>query len=275
MRARPLYYASIPMRRRSGGRAVWSVIALFSLVAALVGCRRSTSGKTDASAKAALAPFAARSWLESLEAPGFAPAKVALPLGAKSPRPILVALHGDDDRPEWPCGSYHHVTRLRAFVVCPTGIARGDRFTLRTISATKAELRALLPALKARHGSYVAKGSIVLAALGPSVAQALEIALEEPSFFSHLVLIDGSLDGLTLGVAERFAAAGGKSVLVVCTQDAEACKARADERLGALERAGVETRVLLAPSARGLDGDVTVLLAKEFPSLVRGEPRWQ
>jgi hypothetical protein len=264
--------------RQSGGRASRSVAALVLLALAipLAGCRRSSTSKTapSASAKPSLSPLGSASWLSPLAAPGFAAAQLALPLGARSPRPLLVALHGDDDRPEWLCGSYHHVVRSRAFVLCPTGVARGDRFTVGSTLVTKNELRALLPALKARYGPYLAKGSVVLAALGPSVPQAFEMALEEPSFFSRLVLVDGSLEGLTLGVAQRFATAGGKSVLVVCSAGSP-CRAGAAERLRALERAGVETRLLAPEKGSGLDGEVTALLAKEWPRFVREEPRWQ
>jgi hypothetical protein len=264
--------------RQSGGRAFWSVPALVLLALAIApaGCRRSSSSKTapSASAKLSLAPLREKSWLSPLGAPGFAPAKLALPLGTKSPRPLLVALHGDDDRPEWLCGTYHHVVRSRAFVLCPTGLARGERFTLGSTLVTKNELRALLPALKARYGPYLAKGSIVLAALGPSVPQALEIALEEPSFFSRLVLVDGSLEGLTQGVVERFATAGGKSVLVVCSPGSP-CRTGAAEHLRSFERAGVETRLLAPEKGSGLDGEITALLTKEWPWFVREEPRWQ
>jgi hypothetical protein len=264
--------------RQRGGPAFWSVAALvlLALASAMAGCRRSSSSRTapSASAKALLSPLASQSWILPLAAPGFAAAQLALPLGARSPRPLLVALHGDDDRPEWLCGSYHHIVRSRAFVLCPTGFARGDRFTLGSTLVTKNELRALLPALKARYGPYLAKGSVVLAALGPSVPQALEIALEEPSFFSRLVLIDGSLERLTLGVVQRFASAGGKSVLVVCSAGSP-CRAGAAEHLRSLERAGVETRLLAPEKGSGLDGEITALLTNEWPWFVRQEPRWQ
>jgi hypothetical protein len=267
--------------RRSGRRAFGSFPAQVSLLlvvlcAGLAGCRRSSSTGTapSASAQRAVLPLAASSWLATLEAEAVTPARVALPLGAKSPRPLLVALHGDDDRPEWTCGSYHHVTAARAFVLCPSGVPRGERFTLGTTPATRSELRALLPALKTRYAPYLAKGSVILAALGPSVAQAVDIALEEPSFFSRLLLVDGAVDRFTTGVVQRFATAGGKSVWLVCSTGS-ACEADAADRLQALERAGVETRLLKPDRGHGLDGEITALLHKEWGSLVREDPRWQ
>ena len=209
----------------------------------------------------------------SVEVPDHAPALLAVPLGAKSPRPLLIALHGDNDRPEWTCGSYRHIAP-RAFILCPTGIARADRFTLRDTPTTRGELRALLPAIKARFGPHLAKGSVVLAGIGPSVQQAIQIALEEPAFFSRLVLVDGALDELTRGRVQRFATAGGKAVLAVCTP-ASGCRAGAVDRQRVFEHAGVDARMLAPDRGQGLDGEVTSLLAREWPSFVRGEPPWQ
>jgi hypothetical protein len=271
---------STSMRRT--GRGTWSSgavlgLAVLSSFLALEGCRRSRSTGTvgsAASASVALAPLAAPSWLVALEVDKFAPAKVAVPLGARRPRPIVVALHGDDDRPEWTCGSYRHASP-RSFVLCPSGVAReGGRFGLGSIESTKLELRALLPALKARFGSHAAKGSVVLAALGPSVEQAIDLALEEPSFFARLLLIDGSLSHLSSGVVERFAAAGGRRVFVICSKGS-ACESDAGERVASLERAGVETKLAKPERGRGLDAEITALVAREWPWFIRDDPRFQ
>jgi hypothetical protein len=237
---------------------------------ALGACRRSRS---SGNAAPPLAPLAG-SWLASLTVPRFAPAKVALPLGARRPRPLIVALHGDDDRPEWPCGSYHHVARS-AFVLCPSGPARsGDRFGLGSIDATRAELRASLPRVKSRFGTHLAKGAVVLGALGPSVEHAISIALEEPAFFSRLVLIDGPYSAWSSGAAERFGKAGGVRVLFVCTSGA-ACEADASDHALRLKRSGIDARQVSTTRGRGLDGETTALLAREWAWLVAGDVRWK
>jgi hypothetical protein len=241
------------------------------------GSRKSGSApspSTSASARA-LPPLAAPSWLAALDVPGFGEARVALPLGSRKPRPIVAVIHGDDDRPEWPCGSYHHASSARAFVLCLRGVPRDDgRFGLGDPAATRAELRAALPALKARYGEHVAKGPIVLAATGPGVERAISVALEEPKFFAALVLVDGSLASFSSGVIERYARAGGKRVLLVCTPNSP-CRAEAVERMLALKRARLDVHLFEPPHGFGLDGEITASIQKEWAWLVGGDARWQ
>lgn len=240
-------------------------------VLVLASCRRSRDGGKS---PPPIPPLAASSWLVSLEVPGFTEAKVAVPLGVRRPRPLVVALHGADDRPEWPCGSYRHVARS-AFVLCPSGPpGSNDRFALGPFEATRSELRAALPKLKARFDQHLAKGAVVLAALGPSVEQAISLALEEPTFFSRLVLIDGPFARFTVGPAERFGRAGGVRVLFVCTTGA-ACEADASERVLLLKRAGSDARAATTERGQGLDGETTALIAREWAWLVSGDPRWK
>src|SRR5688500_18592409 len=39
--------------------------------------------------------------LQDLPVPGYGVAVVSMPLGAREPRPVVLALHGNYDRPEW------------------------------------------------------------------------------------------------------------------------------------------------------------------------------
>jgi hypothetical protein len=245
------------------------VFGCFVLAVISVGCH--SQKKRGA---AGLVPLSAPSWLSSLEVPGFGAARVSVPLGATAPKPLLIALHGDRDRPEWTCGSYRHVVSSRAFILCPEGVARADRdFTLGTSEETSTELRKALPALKSRFKGYLSPGSVVLAALGPAVDQAIELALKEPSFFSHLLLVDGSTRRFTPPAATRFGSAGGKRVLVVCSVGA--CESDLEQRLRALAPVGVAARIVRVEQGHGLDAEVVARLRSEFPWLVSGEPRFR
>jgi hypothetical protein len=246
-------------------RATWLLTAFL----ALAGCH----GQKKRAAND-LPPLAASTWLVPIEAPGFGLALASVPLGARSPRPVLIALHGDHDRPEWACGSYRHIARGTPFILCPRGVARPDHeFTLGTPSNTAEELRQALPALKKRFTSHVAAGPVVFAGLGPSVEHVIDLALKEPSFFSHLLLVDGSTRRLTVSAATRFGSAGGRRVLVVCSPGA--CDADVEERVRALGPAGVATRVVHAQSGRGLDAEMVKTLRTEFPWLISEVPRWR
>lgn len=255
------------------GGLFWPILLVALLAFLVAGCRCSGT-KSSETASLVLQPLQARSWAVWLQVPGFGRARVAVPLGARSARPLVIALHGDADRPEWPCGSYHHAGSQRGIVLCPDGEAHpgGVLRGLGTPRRTSQELRAALPALKGRFEKHLAKGPAVLAALGPSVDHAIDIARQEPSFFSYLVLVDGSLARLTPPITTRYAAAGGKRVLIVCTR--AGCDPEVARKVLALRSAGVDARVLRVPGAFGLDGKATRAIRGEWDWLVRGDARW-
>src|SRR5262249_47960025 len=87
---------------------------------------------------------------------GYPDAVVSLPRGAESPRPIVVATHGNYDTPEWQCKTWREIVGDRAFILCPRGIARPDspapddiRFTYSNNQELERELSAGLAALQA------------------------------------------------------------------------------------------------------------------------------
>lgn len=247
------------------------VIALFALCMALLACG---SKQKRARGSVTLPALAASSWLLSLPVPGYGAARVALPLGAREPRPLVLAIHGALDRPEWQCGSYRGIAGGRSFILCPQGDAREPSgFTLGSPEDTESELRAAISALKARFSAHVARGPVVLSALGPGVDHALALALAEPSFFSHLVLVNGSLARLTPAFATRFGHAGGKRVLCVCS--AGGCDADAERRVQSLRPAGVDARLIAAERGQGLDAEVAQTLKRHWAWLVSSDPRWR
>ena len=254
----------------SFARGLLHLSCVFGAWLLLLGCH----GQKKSSASKGLPPLTASSWLVPLEVRGFGQALAAVPFGASAPSPVLIAIHGDHDRPEWACGSYRSVVQRRAFILCPRGVARPDHeFTLGTSVNTADELRQALPALKARFGAHVAAGSVVLAGLGPAVEHVIELALKEPSFFSHLLLVDGSTRRLTLPAATRFGAAGGRRVLALCSPGA--CDADVEDRLRALGPTGVAARVVRAQRGHGLDAEMVKTLRGGFAWLVSGEQRWR
>lgn len=237
--------------------ALVMIVAFGTLSAACSSKRKSRAG--------ALPPLTAPSWLVPIQAKELGEAKLAVPLGAQKPRALLIALHGEVDRPEWQCGSYRGITHGRSFILCPAGSAGPDE--------SARELRAAISATKQRFGAHVARGPVVLAALGPGVDRALALALEEPSFFSHLVLVNGSLARLTPAFATRFGQAGGKRVLVVCSPSG--CDPDSDVRAQSLRPQGVEARLVVPPRGQGLDADVASAIEKQWSWLVASDARWQ
>ena len=166
-----------------------------------------------------LTALAASSWLIELEVAGFGKAALAVPLGANAPRPIVIALHGSADRPEWACAALRSIAGPAPFVLCPRGVARADfsasdaRYTFGSVDDTARELRAALAALKQRFGVYVAAGPVVLAGFELGADQVAWIAVQEPAFFARLLLIEPQPTSWPSSRAALFGRAGGQRVL--------------------------------------------------------------
>src|SRR5689334_2604590 len=68
---------------------------------------------------------AAQPFIE-LPVEGHGAAVVSLPLGARDKRPVVIATHGNYDRPEWQCEVWREIVGDAAFVLCPRGSMRPD-----------------------------------------------------------------------------------------------------------------------------------------------------
>lgn len=221
-----------------------------------------------------LLPLSAASWRTELAVPGFGPAQVALPLGATTPRPIVVVLHGARDRAEWQCGSFRGVFGGRVFIVCPQGQAAGSEggfYGFGSYDDTSAELRAALAALKARFGKHVAPSPIVLVGYGEGAAFAADLARQEPKFFARVALVNGDPAKLSSTAAKVFVEHGGKRMLFFCT-DAD-CQSLGSQRALWLSRSGVTAKSVQANVGPYLDAAFTTALQKEIPWLLEGDPR--
>jgi hypothetical protein len=114
---------------------------------------------------------------------------------------------------------------------------------------------------------------VVLAALGPSVDYAIGLAIQEPKFFSRLLLVDGSTRRLTPAAAMRFAGLGGKRVLIVCGRSG--CDADVEERAVSLRPGGVHSRAVKLENGQGLDAEVVARIAREWSWLTADDTRWR
>jgi predicted esterase len=220
-----------------------------------------------------LAPFTEKSWSTSLEVKGFGPATVALPLGAKTARPIVVVLHGARDKPEWQCGTFRGLLGPSVFVLCPQGIAAGDGlYGIGSFDDATAELRAGLAALKAKYAPYVAPSPIVLFGYGEGAAVAADLARQEPSFFARVALVNGSPASWSSSATKIFAERGGKRVLFFC--GTRACDDSGAERTLWLTRAGASAKSVKHDVGPYLDQRMVDALRGELPWLLEGDARF-
>lgn len=220
-----------------------------------------------------LAPLVAESWRIDLPVPEFEPASVAVPLGARAPRPVVIALHGIADRAEWQCGTWTGIARAQAFVLCPRGVRKGQVETFTDVGRTERELRAALKALKHRFGAHVAPGPVVLAGYSLGATHAVAIAKQEPSFFSRLVLVEGGHEAISATIAAVFARGGGKRVLFACGQ--AACEKAAERRMLFIRRAGAEAELVSAPGVgHALESRMAAAIRERWAWLTEGDPRF-
>jgi len=222
------------------------------------------------SSSPALAPLQGATALVPLPVPGFRDAVVSLPLGASTPRTVVLALHGNFDRPEWQCEVWRRITGGEVFVLCPRGVPRTDvpkeldRWEWGSVAKTKAELVAALAALRARYPGYVDAGPRVFTgfSLGAILGARL---LQDPELdLGAAVLIEGGYQGWTLAKAKGLKPRL-RRLLFACGQTD--CRNAYRYQLGRLfEQAGLSSSVVADVKA-GHTYD------EPLASLVQGE--WQ
>ena len=249
--------------RRTAVRASLSALAVVTL---LLGCASSKRRELE--------PLESRSWRIELPVPGFAAASVALPLGATVARPVAVVLHGARDRADWQCGSFRGVLGGKLFILCPRGEPSevAERFSFRSVDAAAQELRAALSALKTHYGAHVAPGPVMLVGYDEGAFTAVELARQEPSFFSRVMLVKGDPAAFSPSSAAIFAARGGKRVLFFCTEPE--CDDRAVSRALLLSRAGAQAKSVKHDVGPYLDARFTERLRGELPWLLEGDSRF-
>lgn len=223
-------------------------------------------------------PSGARAETVELEVAGFRAAIAVAPVASGEKRPLLVALHGNYDRPEWQCEVWSRVVGRGAFVLCPRGVPRtdaprgADRWTWDGLARTSAEVNAAVESLVARFAGRVDAQGAVLAGFSLGATMAARIGTEHPERFPRLVLVEGGEAVWTSSVARRFAKAGGVAVLAACGQSA--CLTRFRSLRWAFDSAKVGFRVVgTAKAGHTYDGDVAVAVAGSWPWLVEGDPR--
>lgn len=175
----------------------------------------------------------------------YAPAVVSVPVGATKPLPIVVALHGNFDRPEWQCDVWGPLFAERAFVLCPRGIPRRDvspkedRWEYASQRAVLAEIDSAIAALRARFGDFVSSAPLTLIGFSLGAIFGAPIARAAPARFPRVVLIEGGLTGWSAANVRRFVAKGGQRLLIACSQ--LECMNRARQLAPVLEREGLPT----------------------------------
>lgn len=211
-----------------------------------------------------------------LEVEGFRPAVAVVPPPSDMKRPLIVALHGNYDRPEWQCGVWTHIAGPDVFVLCPRGVPRTDaprdaeRWTWDGLAKTRKEVDAALAALDARYSGKIEERAAILVGFSLGATMAARIGSESPERFSRLVLVEGGESVWSLPVARRFVKAGGTRILAACGQ--AACFPRFRALTRAFESAQLPFRVVgTSKVGHTYDGEVATAVGANWPWFIGTE----
>lgn len=211
--------------------------------------------------------------LSAIEVPGFGDAVVSVP-GDDRAHPVVVAAHGNYDRPEWQCVAWHRLTRERAVILCPRGVARIDspsaddiRFTYESQRAFNRDVDAALASLRHFYGGNITSAPIVYAGFSLGAIFGVGYLRDTSERVAAASLVEGGHTLWTSSAARAFASRGGRSIAFGCGQawcdrDARAAQAR-------LRAAHIDSEVGYAPgSGHSYIGAVADALRPGFERLV-------
>jgi len=209
---------------------------------------------------------------------GFRPAVASVPATAEPGRPLVIALHGNYDRPEWQCDVWSRIAGDRMFVLCPRGVPRtdapqgADRWTWDGLQKTAAEVDAAISALVARYEARVDASQAVLVGFSLGATMAARIGSRQPSRFVRLVLVEGGDAVWTPAVVRGYGKGGGVRVLGACGQ--AACTPRFKALAWAFRSASLPFRVVgTSKAGHTYDGEVAAAVAQNWSWLLSGDSR--
>jgi predicted esterase len=228
-------------------------------------------------------PLTADAEIIDLPVEGHRAAVVSVPLGATSPRPLLVIAHGAGGRPEPHCAFWRELLGSRGFLLCPRGALLGayaepadQGFFYPDHLALAREVSAARAALRARFGEYLDDRAPIYVGFSQGATMGALAFVKRPADFARLVLIEGGSgesDEWTINGARAFREGGGERVLFACGR--ASCAAAAQRSATYLDKAGLPARVVHARGAgHTYGGAVAEVVTSALPWVLEGDPRW-
>jgi pimeloyl-ACP methyl ester carboxylesterase len=292
----------IPERSHGGARAIPVGLALLTVLAACVRPlppeRPATPPRSPLAVASSSPPAVAQPRGPSPIAPdppeaepgmidlpveGHRPAVVSIPLGATSPRPILVIAHGAGGRPEPHCDFWRSILGARGFLLCPRGVLLGayaapadQGYFYPDHHALEREVTAALAALRARFGDRLDDRAPIYVGFSQGATMGALAFVKRPAAFARLILIEGGVgesDEWTINGARAFHEGGAERVLFACGR--VSCFTAARRSLTYLGKAGLEGRVVHGAGAgHTYGGAVADAVIRALPWVLEGDPRW-
>lgn len=200
---------------------------------------------------------------------------VSVPGGATGRRPLVVALHGGSDKPEWACSEWRGATEGHAFVVCPRGKGPPAGLHWSDPKDTLAAIDRAVAAVTREHGAWIAEGDRTLVGFSIGASQAVHVVAMRPGEYPRVALSEGAYDLVDgAAFASGMAKAGVRRLLLSCTTVGR-CGASYRGALSRLAKAGVEARVNLAGNlGHGLYLGAIQSIERDWGWFVAGAPSW-
>lgn len=225
-------------------------------------------------AGAAALPPTEGPWLQKLyDAQGLLVADVSPPLGATDPRPVVVALHGGGDAPEYACGEWRGTFGPWPFILCPYGpkVAK-NLYGWGAGSQARAAAERALVAFAARYPAHGDLRDPVLTGFSRGAMVAPAALAAGGRVFPAAILVEGHTADLASS-ARAAATAGLGRVLFVDLQGGNAARAKAD--VAVMSRLGVHARsVYVGALGHGFFPKTAEGVRSGLADLLRDLPGW-
>ena len=201
---------------------------------------------------------------------------VSVPLGTRENRPIMIALHGGSDHPEWACNAWRGITAGYPFLVCPHGVGTNEgSLAWSSPTDTKQRIARALEATKAMFGEWILETStIVLVGFSMGATQTAFLARDQPDFYKRIVLAESAYaPEPALAFAPPWAKGGGERAIFLCTTlGCEGTYRRAAQNVA---RQGAPARLDIAGTTEhGMWDQVVQSMRRDWPWLVEGAEGW-
>ncbi len=154
-----------------------------------------------------------------LKVAGFSPASHVGPADDSGwPKPVVVVLHGNFDRPEWECDVWGEIAGFYGWTLCTRGVRTPwasraeDRWTYNGAGAVRREIEASLQALEERYPGRVTRERMVLAGFSLGGILAPGLALADPGKYEFLFLVEGGVKKLDKRKIKSLSRVGVKGV---------------------------------------------------------------
>ncbi len=220
-----------------------------------------------------LAPLGGE-WIERWTMPSGATVFVTRPQGATSVRPVVIAVHGAEDRADWACSEWRATTAGFAWVLCPQGVPLRSGYAWSSAEAIAKQAAEARDALQLRYGAYVAPGPALYGGFSQGASLAASVVAAHPAAFDRVVMVEAGHTPLSPSSVILALKKGG------VRRAAISCSTRGCEIFSAelVRAARVNAYELLTNDVefRGhvFDGTVIKSLGKVITRLVADDPRY-